>query len=386
MNNKQGAAKSYGTVLAELDEFLGQLNKSASVGDGTPDGTVAVPEGARSKENTKDVKETVPGVPVDASAESANKESPVVDLTTAATTGKDVPGTKPVPAESTAKPGNAETEKGAEFLVQVKEACAKHGAEAVVTEIGNSLMADIAVMTQGEKQASAPEAAQAAKAGEMSADAMIKQAMAEALPEITQYIEKQAEEAATALHDYYAGLQSSTKKAAEGAEGAEEAVPGEAEPGAAGAEGALPEADLAQLAAAAQGGPADEGAPVEGPPPGAALEGAPEGAGAPGDQEVIEALSEALADAGVTPEELAQAVEAQGAGPGPGAGGPPGAGPEPKMASLAQRKQASDIAKTAMCEVNRHRNMKAVGRLQVKKASLSLAWQMRQMVKEVTGK
>jgi len=113
------------------------------------------------------------------------------------------------------------------------------------------------------------------------------------------------------------------------------------------------------------------------------------------EQRMREPITQVLSDAFGHPVRLAVTVDssmatepgqAQPSGPDRAGAVPAGAGPEQKMASLAQRKQASDIAKTAMCEVNRHRNMKAVGRLQVKKANLSLAWQMRQMVKEVTGK
>lgn len=96
------------------------------------------------------------------------------------------------------------------------------------------------------------------------------------------------------------------------------------------------------------------------------------GMGEPGEEEIVQALSEALADAGVTPEELAAAVAAQEGG---------------GEAPLEQKVAAMNIAKLASEEVNRYRNLKSLGRIKnVKRASLQLTWSVRQMIKDVVGK
>jgi hypothetical protein len=88
-----------------------------------------------------------------------------------------------------------------------------------------------------------------------------------------------------------------------------------------------------EVLAAGAGGAGGEGAPPEAGGP-----GGPGGPGGGGDEEAtLDALAEALAQAGVTPEELAAAVEeAQASG---GEGGPPGGGgapPPPAAAAEAQ--------------------------------------------------
>lgn len=371
--SKQGASKSYGTVLAELDSFLGQLSKSAAEeGDkdtahpskGVDDQDRPATEGARSAENERDVTAMVGVQNINDAAPATDEEPDAVAMTTAKTTGKD-PANETASVKSTKDdPGSSHpSAKVAEFLGQVKSACAKFGAEKIATEIGNSLMADIAVLSDNaEKQASENGLEQAAAAGSNQAEVMFKEAMAETMPNILSYVEKQASEAAVMLRDFYAGVEQGAQKKAEG--NPEEGIPGEA-----GGEGALPQEDLAQLAAAA-GGPGGAPMPEEAMMAGGEGLGGP--GGAQGDEEVIQALSEALADAGITPEELAQAVASS-----------------QKTAShmtIEQRKNASDIAKLAMCEVNSHRNLQSVGRTHVKKASLSLAYAMRQMIKDVTGK
>jgi len=115
-----------------------------------------------------------------------------------------------------------------------------------------------------------------------------------------------------------------SEEGGEGGEGPEDAggAPG-------GPEGGLPPEIMAQLAGGAGGaGPEAGGA---GPEAGGA------GPEAGGDEAVIEELAQALDQAGVTPEELAQAIaHAQGGGEGGegglGAGGPGAGGPPPEMA------------------------------------------------------
>jgi hypothetical protein len=114
----------------------------------------------------------------------------------------------------------------------------------------------------------------------------------------------------------------------EGSEGGESAMDAGGAPGGPG--GGLPPEVMAQLAGGGGGGPGPEAG-------GAGGEG-----GGGGDEAVIEELAQALDQAGVTPEELAQAIAHSqgggeggeggegGPGPGPGAGGPP-----PEMAGKA---------------------------------------------------
>jgi hypothetical protein len=359
---------SYNQALADLDKYLAGLTKAAggsedsasshpskSEDDQTSDAKL---EGSHASELEASISSDIGPLNINDAPAASDKKIGPEQQTTANETGKDVPSVKLDKDD----PGTSHPAKAAEYIEKVKAACAKFGAEKVATELGNALMADIAVLCESETK-------QAAAAGASEADALVKQAEAE-LATLTPYLVKRADAAATLLHAFYSQLE----KDAAGEPGAdpEAGVPGEGEEAAgdAGGEGALPSEDLEQLAAVAgpEAGAAPEGDPM------AAAAGADPMAAAGGDAEVIDALSQALADAGVTPEELAQAVAAEQQGP--------------KMASvsLEERVKRAEVAKLAASEVNRYRNLKAVGRIQTKQASLSLTWAMRSMIKDVMGK
>lgn len=398
--------RTYGAALAELDEYLGALQKTAAEQSGetkqaaetTEDPTThpvqnkdeqlqPATEGARSAENEADVTSDVGPQNINDAPESKDEEPKPVAMTEAETTGEDpsnetagVKHTKDDPG--TSAPARVGTEKDGGYLGKVKQACEQYGPEKVASELGNSIMADISVLSGGgeEKEASGEDTEKAAEAGAKAADEALQAQVDQALPQVVQNTIKEAEYDAANLAQFYINFQKEQEKKGEGEEEPEEAVAGEEdteEPGEAGEEGALPAEDLAQLAAAA-GGPEAAGAvPAGGVPPevgGAPAEGLPpEGAPAePSDEEVVEALSEALADAGVTPEELAAGVEAQ-----------EGMGEMP----VEQKMAAVNIAKLAASEVNRYRNLKAAGRgPKEKKASIQLVWSVRQMIKDVMGK
>jgi len=362
---KKASVKTIGSALAELDTFLGRLEKEAAERGntehpvmGADDGTVAPNSGERDSENTSDIKKDIGPTSVDASSAATEQEAKPVALTTATTTGEGVP---PVKGDDTKEQEDTEhvSKNAQEFLATVKQACLEQGAEKVAIALGNELMADIAVYGD--------ELEKAAAAGAGAADQDVQASIQNALPGMIQHVTKEAEAAAELLFDTYARLEK--QAAEEGNQEVEEGVPGDT-----GEEGDLPPEDISQLTQMAQGG--QGGAGAEGGVPPEAMgamgaEGAEGGMGGAGDSEVIEALSQALEDAGITPEELAQAVEQQQGG---------------EQAPLEQKMAKVQTAKTAAAEVNRHRNLKSVGRIGVKRASISLAWQMRQMVREVTGK
>lgn len=381
---KTGTKPTYGFALAELDKYLGVMKAAGAqekaAAETSEDSTThpiqgvdeqlkSISEGARSAENEADITKAIGPQNVNDAAPAKDEEPKPVAMTTAATTGEDssnetggVKLTKDDPG--TSHPAKAGGEKGAAYLEQVKKACVQFGAEKVATELGNSILADIATFSN---PAVATE--KAAEAGAAAADAALDQTINDQLPALVAEVVKQAELDAKNVAEFYVGRVQRMKKADEDDKKPEEAVSGEDDddkaPGDAGEEGALPVEDLAQLAAAA--GPA--AGPAAAGPAAAAPMGA---AGEPSDEEVLSALSEALADAGITPEELAAAVadqEATGVAP-----------VEQKMAAL-------NIANLAVSEVNRYRNLQAAGRLpNVKRASIQLTYIVRQMIKDVVGR
>jgi len=376
--SKQGVP-SYNQALADLDKFMAGLTKAAG---GSEDSTTAHPsadednqtsdsklEGSHANELEAAISSDIGPLNINDAPEAKDKKIGPEQQTSANETGKDVPSVKMEKED----PGTSHPAKAAEYLEKVKTACAKYGAEKVATELGNTIMADIAVLCEEQTK-------QAAAAGANDADALIKQAEAE-LATITPYLVKRANDAAALLFGYYQQLEKQAEDEAK--QDAEAGVPGDSEEAAgdSGGEGALPAEDLEQLAAAAGPEAGGEAAPAPAADPMAALGAAPAGMPAEGaapaggeDMEVIDALSQALADAGVTPEELAQAVAAEQQ--------------SPKMASVAleTRVKRAEIAKLAAAEVNRYRNLKAVGRINTKQASITAAWEMRKMIKEVMGK
>lgn len=366
-------AKTYGSALAELDAYLGELQKTASeTGEDSTahpvqseDGQLSsATEGSRSAENESDVTSDVGVQNINDAAPAKDEEPAPVALTTAATTGKD-----PANETSSAKmdkedPGTSHPAKAASVLEVIQRACAEKGAEKVASDLGNEIMADIAVMNGGG--ANGTDLEKASAAGAAAADSEIEKLAAAQLPVVVENLTKEAAADAERLFEFYHNFE----KAAMGAEGEpEEAVSGEeAAAGDAGEEGALPPEDLQQLEALAGGAGAvpPEAAAM---PPEAALGGE---MAEPEAEEVVDALSAALEDAGVTPEEFAAAVAAQ-----------EGAADMP----IEEKMAAHQIAGLAASEVNRYRNLRAAGRLlNVKKANIQLTWTIRQMLKDVMGR
>ena len=442
--------KTYGAVLAEIDEYLGDLKeKRASSEDATThpvqsvdDQTQDTGEGSRSSENTSDVKSDILGGDID-SASGTDAETPnkAVAMTDAAATGEDpaneTASTKGTKEDgTTSHPANAEDvgEKYSSF--KDLESAINVDPEKVAADLGNSLMADIAVLMgdMGKKaaipadvvpapaKAAAPaaEAATAAAPGaEVPAvktpaveapakdeDAAAKEAeqagydaaaavyeSSEKTAEFIKQIEKEAEADAELLASYYVGL-------VKGAMGSEDEIPanevaeGEAEGTSEGEGAELPPEDVSALAAAAEGEglPGEEamagGMPgeemamgPEGIPPEALAEGlgAEEGMGAEGDmgalggageEEVVQALSEALAEAGVSPEELAQAVAAEQSG---------------MQVEASVKTAAIKSARQSVERIEGYRKLEKEGKA-VKKASIELKYQVRQMIREYLGR
>jgi hypothetical protein len=374
------STKTYGSALAELDTYLGALQKSAGVEKKTASETSEDPtshpvenvddqldpasEGSRSAENEADVTSDVGPQNINDAAPASDEEPKPVAMTTAATTGEDPSNETAGVKDTKDDPGTTHPAKAAEYLETVKKACAEQGAEKVASDLGNEIMADIACIKAADGNVE-----KAAEAGAAAADSEIEKLAEAQLPLIVEGAIKEAEADARNLFDYYTNFQ---KAAEEGAE-PEEAVSGEVateEAGDAGEEGALPVEDLEQLAAVAEG---PEGVGAEEAAMGApAVDPMADPMAEPGSEEVVEALSEALADAGVTPEEFAAAVASQ-----------EGAAEAP----IEQKMAAVQVANLATSEVNRYRNLKTAGRVSnEKRASIQLVWTVRQMVKDVTGK
>ncbi len=403
---------TYGSVLAEIDSYVQTLRekRAAEAGDtGTThpsanvdDQTRPATEGARSAENEGDIVDSIIGPDVN-SASAADAETPnkAVAMTAAAATGED-PKNETASAKGDKDDGTtthpADAEKVGDKYASFEKLSAAIEADAVkvATELGNELLADIAVIMDGvEKQAADDGAQQAADQDAGQADAVKfaeaagyeaaqaleqqlldetreKAAAAQQAAELTATIQKEAEADAEMLIGYYESL----AKSAEGEAEDEEAT---------GSEGAaLPPEDISALAAAANEGAAPAvPAPAEGGeiPPEVAADlaaqaaqadgGADEGAMADADEEqVVEALSDALAEAGVSPEELAQAVAAEQAG----ADVPD----EVKAAAVASARASAEA-------ILQHRDREAKGQVE-KKASIELKYQVRQMVRDLLGK
>jgi len=143
-------------VMALLDSFMGDMEKMAKQDDGTS----AATEGARSSENTADVKKQVGSVSVDStspisSVAGAGESTPSNSMgTKKSPTGEDVPTTKKtVDDPGTSHPAKASGEKTAAQLI----------------DTGNDILARIAVMA---KEANTQKAAEKVteKAAEKAAE------------------------------------------------------------------------------------------------------------------------------------------------------------------------------------------------------------------------
>ena len=384
--------KTAGTVLELMDTFLEKVRHEKAAGtqktatdpsDPTSqpvmkadDGTQKATTGARAAENKADVKKELgsQGITGQEDANITHKE-PSDKMGTEKMTADEVKGNvgvpakthPPMPPESTSHPSSEKGEKYSSEYEQVFatgnriiEAIAKLGvktaaapAPAAATkkaEEANPTAADGTpagtmsstktpppakttkqkcdagtgeCKTAEEKQAAADKYKEDAQAGYFAASVLVNQIMQkeaadkEAAARIEGII-KVAQDDARLFADYLAGCQEATQKSAshsKKAEGEETGAPAGLPP------------ELLQGAGAPQDG---GGMPM---PPAA---GAGAGAGGGDDEAVIQAVAQALAEAGISPEELAaavQGVEGGGAGggmPPPDAGGgmPPTPGPE----------------------------------------------------------
>ena len=362
---------TYGAAMDDLDKFVTELReKQAAEGaplggdQGNKDTThpsksvdnqeESATEGSRSAENEADISKDVPGVNInDVPADEANAPAAMESITTAADTGDDpsneTGGTKSDKDDpGTTHPAEMDgTENGQKSAAQAADekldaAIKEHGLAKVAAELADMVL---------EETGQTPEQIKAATdAGAQAATQTVEDMVNANVPQIMDNLDKMASDCAAKLLDYYAGIEEQQKSAMLPGEGA---PPEEPMPGGAGGEGALPPEDIEQLAAAAGG----EVAPEAGAPPeagmGPGMGPGVGGGGEPGDEEVIEALSAALQEAGITPEELVAAIEAeQGAAPGMAEGGLP---IEKKLAHV-------NTAKEACAEVNSYRNLVAAGR------------------------
>jgi hypothetical protein len=412
-------------VLQDLDSFLesAQTKQAATADQNMGDKDTShpsaqvddqllgdAPEKERSAENEADVSRDVgPQNINDANESDAEKPNSMESLTTAAPTGEDpsneTGSTKETKEDGTSShPSDLESsvqkEKYAAFRADLDKKIKTDGLQKVACDLANEVLADIATVMESQtaevKQASAAGAAAAdrvlteseKRAAEKNQimDSLIKEAYqagqqdAELLLDFYCGVaegaaEKRAEEEAAANEKEDGGSKEEAGDSGNASSGAEDAVTGEGSEEA----GALPPEDIQQLAdmaAPAVEEPAPE-MPAEAAMPAAEAMGAEAlggEMGAPGEEEVLDALSQALTDAGVTPEELVMAIEAeQGA-----------AGPE---MPIEQKVAAVQVAKTAAAKINHFRNLQALGRGKLtKKANLSVVWKMRQLVKNCTGK
>ena len=372
--------KTAGNVLELMDTFLEKVRHEKAAGtqkaatdpsDPTThpvmnkdDGTQKATTGARAAENAADAKKELGGTLSVGKQDDANNtpKEPSANMGVQQMASDEVKGNvpshpkehAPQPADSPSHPSTAQGEKySSEYEAvlstgnRIVEAIAKLGVktaakkaeEANPTASDGSPAGTMATnktappaktvkqkcdagsgecKTAEEKQAAADKYKEDAQAGYFAASVLVNQIMQkeaadkEAAAKIEGII-KTAHDDARLFADYLAGCQEATQKSAAHAKKAE----GEET----GAPAGLPPEMLQGAGAPQDGG----GMPM---PPAA---GAGAGGGGGDDEAIIQAVAQALAEAGISPEELAQAVQGAEGGAGgmpPGAGGgmPPGAG------------------------------------------------------------
>lgn len=363
-------------------------------------GAQAASEGERSSENAADVRKQQGAPSVDSTTDAspgADKDNSLNIGMTQSMPGED-PSTEDGYKGDKDDPGTshpATTEDGQKYgSVNFKQASAK------VVELGNKLLADVALgytKSMGKKAAApasatppAPAAAAAATpaptktAAAPSADVathilagydlaaslgLSKEAAVQTVENVIENSIREAYERADLIGGFYTKLAADEAEAAEGedhasASGAAEGGGSGAGPaeGAGGPPGGAPPADM--------GG----GAPVPGP--------ADMGGGAPGGNEeaALQELVAALMELGITPDMLAQAGQgaggAGGAPPMPGAGGP-GAMPPADPAMAGGAPPMGDPMKVASLA----RNFMLSGKFQMKEAGTKQARQLRDLMK-----
>jgi len=287
-------------IFRSIEDFLNtiQTEKSASDDPGTthpvknaPNGEIDATEGARSSENEADIKkgEGVSDASPENNAGDSDKET-------------DSQGTESQAADE--MKGNVDGSPEMAPNTGTRENVMKAAADMSTSELANQILADVAVMTQDKqasaettednKKASASNAEAAAdgyKAAEAAAGALGLDKEAQ-VKEAMELFSKTAHDDGIIYSDFLKGYAETMQKRAMGEE--------------LGLEGAeLPEGGM------------EEGMPEE---------GMEEGGGA--DEAELEELAAALDEAGVTPEELAAALEGEAGMEGGEEGIPPEAAAE----------------------------------------------------------
>ena len=357
---------------------------SADVSDGTRPAT----EGARSAENKSDVSKQVPlnveeaaskneaggsenaadtmgtqSMDADAmkgNVETAKKESPPI--------AGEGPGTGDIKMEYGTKVSADELVSGANSLL--KQLSTALNVKTAVDVAPEGEVAPVATPVEGEAQPEAPKVEGAEGEKPASDVAGMYKAAAKAYPEDEEAgyvaasmlidflgeeksasdkyeqtvdgIRKQASTDAESYTSFLKGYEESVKQAQGMPPGLEGMMAGGPEAGMGGPGAGMGDPAAAMGApAGGEGGGGEEAAlaalaGAAGGEGGMGGEGGEEGGGGPDDEAIIEAIAEALDEAGVTPEELAEAVaEAQGGAPMGGEEGmPPEGAPEEALAPV----------------------------------------------------
>ncbi len=366
-------------VLDTLDTLLQQAKaeKQASLKQATdgsqptthpvmdvPDGTQPAKEGERSKENLADVKKDVGGNgntgQRDASAGA--KKNPIDNIGTVKMESDEVKGNVADPKATKDKPPESPSHQSNETFNEKYSSLQTLGKsivdgftalltqEPAVTSKQAAAVPATATTTDGftkeaeEKLAAANEYPEDAQAGYVMAEYLLnqltqtKEAQVKVQEETAagiEHITKTAQADADLLVNYLIGREKGIKTAHNMRKSAVEGGP------------AMAGAEETGEVAPPEGG----GMPEGGMPPGAGGQGAPQD-----EEHTLDALAQALDEAGVSPEELAHMLEqAHGGGGGmpeggmpPGAGGPPGGMPEGAgMPEEAGAPPGGEIPKTA---------------------------------------
>jgi len=282
-------------LLDRLDEYLSQIQSIKQAEDDQGDKetshpskdvdnqTVAATEGARSAENTADVKKNVPGDSVDAAAENSESNAPVETIgVTAAPTGEDSANEKNYSA-SIDDPGTS-----SEMTADDGEKFGCDMSLSALTKLANEINAQVAIMGKSRQQSAnkTVKKAEVKPGNESEFKAAGYKAASAVCAAIKQSEEEQIKQAAEYEQHVVGSLTKQAQEDAENLIGFLKASFDEEEIDPAAAEQAM-----------AEGGVVDGGA-------GAGVNAGVD-AGDAGDAE-IEAIAEALAEAGIDPEVLAE--------------------------------------------------------------------------------
>jgi hypothetical protein len=158
---QQEISQMKNSIYSMLEEFGASLDKQASIGDDAPDGTRSVTEGARSKENTSDVKENVvvnvEETPSKPGGDGVGGNLPTNSIGTKKDeTGENVPSTK----TSKDDPGTTHPAKAGVGSNRPSGGGEKSAADMDLLDLANDILAGIAVTSHdNEKRATAAKQA-----------------------------------------------------------------------------------------------------------------------------------------------------------------------------------------------------------------------------------